>query len=267
MQCTELMTLYAQKGQAQLQENVQDTCTENPVYSNVCPLLLRLADYLKVSIDDIVTAEDHSHLYTTCVQGECFFFFSSALVILIFASPVSKASVCVCVFLPCSVSSLHHLCPRRVCVFFCLGHSHLYTTCVQGECVCFSALVNLISTPPVPKTSVCVFLPWSVSSLHHLCPRRVCVFLPWSVSSLHYLFKAIFFFSLFFLPCSVSSLLLFAPNKIIIKRTSRAAIYRTRWEHRALYVCTRSSCSSLRPFSLLMDKGFGRATGEGSNTR
>ena len=99
MQCTELMTLYAQKGQAQLQENVQDTCTENPVYSNVCPLLLRLADYLKVSIDDIVTAEDHSHLYTTCVQGECFF--SSFL-------------------LPWSFSSLHHLCPRRVyvCVFF-----------------------------------------------------------------------------------------------------------------------------------------------------
>ena len=169
----------------------------------------------------------------------------SALFSLISASPVSKASVFF--FLPWSFSSLHHLCPRRVCVFFCLGQSHLYTTCSQDECVCFSALVSLISTPSVSKASVCFS---ALVSLISTLPVQ-----------------GDFFFSLFFLPCSVSSLLLFAPNKIIIKRTSRAAIYRTRWEHRALYVCTRSSCSSLRPFSLLMDKGFGRATGEGSNTR
>ena len=64
------MTLYVQKGQAQLQENIQDTCVENPVSTNVCPMLLRLADHLKVSIQDIVTLDDHYHLYTTCVQGE-----------------------------------------------------------------------------------------------------------------------------------------------------------------------------------------------------
>ncbi|KAK7109157.1 hypothetical protein V1264_013248 [Littorina saxatilis] len=66
--CTELATLYAQKGQAQISESVQDTCIESPVVSNVCPLLLRLADDLQLSTEDIVNTSKHPKLYAMCVE-------------------------------------------------------------------------------------------------------------------------------------------------------------------------------------------------------
>ena len=62
--------LYAHKGQAILKDSVLDTCTSNAEPSNLCPLLLRLADYLKMSIVDLVDPNDQHHLYSMCVEGQ-----------------------------------------------------------------------------------------------------------------------------------------------------------------------------------------------------
>ena len=76
-QCNELKLLHESSGQSQLLHSsaVIDSCKDNPNSINVCPFVLRLAEYLQTSIYDLgINETTFDFLYNNCLEGKHEFF-------------------------------------------------------------------------------------------------------------------------------------------------------------------------------------------------